>query len=187
VGYWRYGISFNVYAIAMMESACGTDFGLSGKNGFRKTAEYPNLATGPLGMTIGYSDCGTSRGALPVLWWFAKRFGRPDILTEHEVRAWDAAPEGDGHYPPVELFWMDGRWKPFGTELPPRSGRSRRRRARNHSILQTPVSPSSRFPSRPTNPAAPARRSSFRWHRPVNSSLQEYHCKIVSYYDIIYA
>ena len=109
VGYWRYGISFNVYAIAMMESACGTDFGLSGKNGFRKTAEYPNLATGPLGMTIGYSDCGTSRGALPVLWWFAKRFGRPDILTEHEVRAWDAAPEGDGHYPPVELFWMDGR------------------------------------------------------------------------------
>ena len=74
VGYWRYGISFNVYAIAMMESACGTDFGLSGKNGFRKTAEYPNLATGPLGMTIGYSDCGTSRGA-EVTWKFITKAG----------------------------------------------------------------------------------------------------------------
>jgi len=110
-GYWHYGVSFNVFAIAMLESACGSDFGLCGLPGFRETADYPNLVTGPLGLTIGYADCGSSRGAMQALWWFAKKLGRPDLPSEKEVWSWNGTtPAGyAGWLPPVELFWMDGR------------------------------------------------------------------------------
>ena len=108
-GYWHYGVSFNVFAIAMLESACGTDFGLSDQPGFKETADYPNAVTGPTGLTIAYSDCGSSRGAMQPLWWFTKKLNRPDLVTEREIAAWCAAPSGEGWLPPVELFWMDDR------------------------------------------------------------------------------
>ena len=110
VGYWHYGISFNVFAIAMLESACGTDFGLSSIPGFMETAGYPNAVTGPLGLSIGYSDCGSSCGSLQVLWWFAKKLSRPDLITEMEISPFKSAPGAwEGGLPPLELFWMDGR------------------------------------------------------------------------------
>lgn len=79
-GYWNYGVSFNVFAIAMLESACGTDFGLSGLPGFMETAEYPNAVTGPTGLTIGYSDCGSVRGAMRALWNMSQDSGRWSLL-----------------------------------------------------------------------------------------------------------
>ena len=110
-GYWHYGVSFNVFAIAMLESACGTDFGLSALPGFLQTADYPNGVTGPTGLTVGYSDCGSNRPSLPVLWWFARRLGRPDLITRKEIAEWDTPPAEHfaGWQPPVELFWMDDR------------------------------------------------------------------------------
>ena len=110
-GYWHYGVSFNVYAIAMLESACGTDFGLSSLPGFWKTAEYPNLVTGPTGLTMGYSDCGTGRGAMGVLWWYAQKLKRPDLPTEKEVGAWKASlsAERADRMAATELLWMDDR------------------------------------------------------------------------------
>lgn len=110
-GYWHYGVSFNVFAIAMLESACGTDFGLSGLPGFWETADYPNLATGPLGLTVGYSDCGAARPPMQVLWWFARKRNRPDLLSEKEIQEWSRPAKADevGWLPPVELFWMDDR------------------------------------------------------------------------------
>ena len=110
VGYWHYGVSFNVFAIAMLESACGTDFGLSSLPGFMATADYPNVVTGPLGLSVGYSDCGSSRDALQVLWWFAKKLSRPDLITEAEISPFKTEPgDREGWLPPVELFWMDDR------------------------------------------------------------------------------
>ncbi len=110
-GYWHYGVSFNVFAIAMLESACGTDFGLSSLPGFWETAEFPNAVTSPTGLTVSYSDSGSARPACGVLWWFAQKLGRPDLLTEKEVSAWTCQPKRmlSGWLPPVELFWMDER------------------------------------------------------------------------------
>ncbi len=110
-GYWHYGVSFNVFAIAMLESACGTDFGLSSLPGFWKTADFPNAVTGPTGFTIGYSDSDSNRPVCNALWWFAQKLNRPDLLTESEVSSWDSPPKKNfsGWLPPVELFWMDER------------------------------------------------------------------------------
>ncbi len=110
-GYWHYGVSFNVFAIAMLESACGTDFGLSSLPGFWKTADFPNAVTGLVGLTIGYSDTSSRRLDYSVLWWFAQKLGRPDLLTEKEISIWDEKPKKnkDSWLPPMELFWMDDR------------------------------------------------------------------------------
>ena len=48
-GYWHYGFTFNAFALEMMRTAFGTDFGLSDLPGFRETASFPSLMTGPSG------------------------------------------------------------------------------------------------------------------------------------------
>lgn len=110
-GYWHYGVSYNVFAIAMLESACGTDFGLSALPGFWKTADYPNAVTGPTGLTIGYSDSGRARPVASILWWFARKLNRPELPTMAEVSEWNDSPKKGfaGWLPPLELFWMDDR------------------------------------------------------------------------------
>jgi hypothetical protein len=116
-GYWDYGTSFNVILIAALESVLGTDFGLSRLPGFDRTAEYINHATGPSGLYFNYADGGANRGPLPVLRWFAGRYGRPDWLV-HEPRMlgqYLRSPgalqvEGSGsRLLPLALVWMPPR------------------------------------------------------------------------------
>ncbi len=87
-GYWAYGIEFNVLAVAMLEHAEKTDHGLLKLPGFTATAEYPDLVTGPSGLTFNYADCGAGwRGSSCATWWFAKRLKRPDLLDYAEDAA----------------------------------------------------------------------------------------------------
>jgi hypothetical protein len=80
--YWSYGTSYNVILITCLESALGSDFGLAGVPGFDRTAEFLNQATGPTGQYFNYADCSaSSQGLLPAVWWFARRFERPDWLA----------------------------------------------------------------------------------------------------------
>ncbi len=86
-GYWSYGTDFNVLAIALLEGVLKSDYGLTRLPGFTATAEYPDLVTGPSGMTFNYADGGMGRGTDCASWWFAKRFNRPDILAYFEKAA----------------------------------------------------------------------------------------------------
>ena len=114
-GYWSYGTDFNVLAIALLEGVLKSDYGLTGLPGFTATAEYPDLVTGPSGMTFNYADGGMGRGTDCAPWWFAKRFSRPDILAYFEKAAFaehcaDRAPmDGDRHAKRLfafTLFWL---------------------------------------------------------------------------------
>ena len=120
-GYWSYGTSYNVLLIAALESALGTDFGLSRAPGFDETGAYPALATGPSGLFFNYADGGARRAVQPALFWFAARFARPDWL-QGERRRLDAslarqgpeeAASGDDRLLPLALLWMgDGNGEP---------------------------------------------------------------------------
>jgi hypothetical protein len=83
-GYWSYGLQFNVAAMALLEGTLGSDFGLISMPGFKETGAYLDLVTGPSGATFNYADGGPGRGTCYATWWFAKRFGRPDILAYFE-------------------------------------------------------------------------------------------------------
>ena len=87
-GYWNYGLEFNVAAMALLEGTLKSDFGLASMPGFMETGAYLDLVTGPSGATFNYADGGPGRGTCYATWWFAKRFGRPDILPYFELGAY---------------------------------------------------------------------------------------------------
>lgn len=79
-GYWVYGTTYNVILIEALDSVLGTDFGLSEKSGFEKSAEYYLHATGPTKLYFNYADCGSKGGYIPTVSWFAKRYNNPSLL-----------------------------------------------------------------------------------------------------------
>lgn len=81
VGYWGLATTYHVFAIEFMRSAFGTDFGLADEPGFRETAEFPDMMTGPSGLLFSHSDSGKVRAPLAPLWWFARELGRPDVVA----------------------------------------------------------------------------------------------------------
>lgn len=91
--YWGYAMIFNALAIDILNSLCGNDCGLSDQPGFRESVDYMDLMTGPTGLKFNYADAGIDpeqirlirRSADPAIWWLAKHFNRPDILTNHEA------------------------------------------------------------------------------------------------------
>jgi len=122
-GYWAYGTSYNVLLIAVLESALGTDAGLTKAPGFSQTGQYPALACGPSGLFFNYADGGAERSPQPALFWFAARFNRPDwLLGERERLAAvvstisrTRAESYGGRLFPLVLLWMDKT--PQSTEI----------------------------------------------------------------------
>ena len=116
-GYWSYGIHYSVIAIALLESALGSDFGLASLPGFREAGLYPDLVTGPSGEMFNYADGSSARGSYPALWWYAKRLCMPDALRyretvlfkKHATRrgAGMKNPHGIDRLFPFVLFWLD--------------------------------------------------------------------------------
>lgn len=116
-GYWSYGTHFNVVLIDVLESVLGTDFGLSRAPGFDQTGAYPSLATGPSGLFFNYADGGSGRRVAPALFWFARRYERPDWLLGEESRLRDAlarrsvrdVASGTDRLLPLTLLWFTER------------------------------------------------------------------------------
>ncbi len=88
-GYWVYGTTYNVLLIEALDSVLGTDFGLSEKSGFVKSAEYYLHAAGPTGLYFNYADCGSKSGLVPVVSWFAKKYDNPSLLW-NQKKIWDS-------------------------------------------------------------------------------------------------
>ena len=83
--YWEYGIGWHVLAMDMLENILGTSYGLSEIAGWKETADYLNLVTGPSGLFFNFSDSSMERKEpTHALWWFAQRYGRPDIVAGAE-------------------------------------------------------------------------------------------------------
>lgn len=79
-GYWEYGTTYNVLALAAMESACGTDFGLADIPGFLQSANYMRWVTAPSLRTFTYSDSSGDGRASPAMYWMAGKLGDPSVL-----------------------------------------------------------------------------------------------------------
>lgn len=107
-GYWNYGTSFNVIALALLEHARGTDEGLSKIGGFLATGDFLAWTTGPTGEMFNYSDSGLRRPATTAAWWFAAHGLPPrvDCFEREAVLAAVGHPEGLPRAFPCALFWM---------------------------------------------------------------------------------
>jgi len=76
-GYWNYATSYNTYFLSALNTALGTDFGLSKIPGFDKAGDFPIYMTGPLNRTFNYADSGDGAPFSPCLFWLAKQFNQP--------------------------------------------------------------------------------------------------------------
>ncbi len=81
-GYWKYATDYTVYFLASLDSALGTDFGLSRIPGLSKTGMFPIYFTGPTGLVFNFADAhgGKFEGA-PQLFWLASKFNQPDLAA----------------------------------------------------------------------------------------------------------
>ncbi|MBL0745917.1 heparinase II/III domain-containing protein [Chryseolinea lacunae] len=78
--YWGYGTGFQVMLNAGIESAFGTDKGLSAMPGFLESARYMEYMTGPTGASFNFSDAREPGQANVMMSWFAFKLKDPSLL-----------------------------------------------------------------------------------------------------------
>lgn len=91
--YWGYGTSFQVLMIDALESALGTDFGLSEAPGFMQTGSFIRFMTTPGGGCFSFSDSPARGMCNPMMFWFAARNDDPSLVYL-ERRIIESLPEG---------------------------------------------------------------------------------------------
>jgi hypothetical protein len=72
--YWSYAMKYNVAMMASLESALGTDFGLSNFPGIAATGNFPIAMNGATGNPYQYADAWPNIVNPPTLFWLSKKF-----------------------------------------------------------------------------------------------------------------
>ncbi|THF84678.1 Ig-like domain-containing protein [Cohnella fermenti] len=75
--YWEYGTQYAVYLLSGLQTAVGTDFGLSEFPGFADAVDFPQYMNGTKG-TFNFADSSPDVIHSPVALWFADRFSKPE-------------------------------------------------------------------------------------------------------------
>lgn len=97
-GYWHYATTYNVTFLAALQTALGTDFGLSKIPGFSEAGTFPIYASGPTGLSFSYADCHAGIIRAPAMFWLAREFQRPEFESYQLALARGEA---------MDLVWYD--------------------------------------------------------------------------------
>jgi len=109
-GYWHYATRYNVYLLAGLKTALGSDMGLSRTPGFPQTGMFRMYFAGPTGLTFNFADAGSGAGSTPQMFWMAQEFDQP-LYAWHQRRY----PRGSEA---LGLWWFDPRGEgPEGLQL----------------------------------------------------------------------
>jgi len=109
-GYWGYGTTYNVVMIAMLESALGSDFGLTKAPGFAQTGLFPLYMASSANLYFNFEDAGEKIGRHDAILWLGERFNLP-ACTWFGLKA--GKPSGMG------MVWYRGPGEdPQQTQLP---------------------------------------------------------------------
>jgi hypothetical protein len=118
--YWNYGTSFSCVTSSILETAFGTDFGISAYPSFLESANFRILATAPSGWFFNYADCGDKAetdGDI-VLAWFAQKTGNPLYLEkENFLHPAEGTPR-QSRLAGLGLIWLSQFNEKAGTTLP---------------------------------------------------------------------
>ncbi len=138
VGYWGYGTEFTVIALALLNAAFESDFGLSScAEGFKRTGDFVAHANGPSGLSFSYADVGSNthpqKGRLYFSssianTWLSVRYQRPEwySCSERDAELRIAAGKKDVlprdvqgiRFFPLNLLFMPERMPPETLENP---------------------------------------------------------------------
>jgi hypothetical protein len=98
--YWRNAMRNAVLLLAGLDSALGTDFGLSAAKGFEKAGRFRIYASGPTGAEFDFADDTEPGESAPHMFWLARRFGEP-VYSWYEQRVLETSTNPD----PLDLIW----------------------------------------------------------------------------------
>ncbi len=101
-GYWHYATSYNVYFLAALETALGSDQGLSQMPGFDGAGLFRIHFTGPFGRTFNYADAGDRAGSAPEMFWLARTFDEP-VFAWHQRQHMGRRPSA------LDLIWYQSK------------------------------------------------------------------------------
>lgn len=100
--YWGYATKYTILAFAALDSALGTDFGLSRFPGLAETGRFRMQSVGPTGLFFNFADAGDKSGDEPSLFWLARRYDDP-------LLAWGARQAAGRKGSARDLMWYDAR------------------------------------------------------------------------------
>jgi hypothetical protein len=113
-GYWTYGTTYNVLALAMLQSALGSDQGLAAiEPAFAKTGSFRLQMETPDGAPYNFADAGGKWETVssPAYGWIAQRYGPPvaiqglrETLTDHFAKV--AANKETDRFFPLAALWL---------------------------------------------------------------------------------
>ncbi len=114
--YWAYGTTFQTVLLGALQSALGTDWGLSQSPGFLQSGTALNQQLGPTGAYFNYSDNVERPGLEPAMWWFAHTLKQPELLRyemallkSYSASTKEARPDTEANrlLPLAALWWQD--------------------------------------------------------------------------------
>ena len=125
--YWGYGTTFEAVLLAALQSALGTDWGLSRSPGFLMSADALLRLLGPSGRYFNFSDGVEHPSMEPALWWFARTLKRPDLLRSERIGLQQyadstrpARPDTeDDRLLPLDALWWPDTWDADATAYQP--------------------------------------------------------------------
>lgn len=105
-GYWHYATLYNALILSALDTALGTDYGLSEIPGFELTGGFPAYLTGPFGPPFAFADVdrevGPTVGA--ELFWLAHRFHQP-AFAAHQLRYGGPDGRDEGRSSAFNVVW----------------------------------------------------------------------------------
>jgi len=109
-GYWDYGTTYNVLFLDVLESALGSDFGVTDPfPGFIKTAEFRAQMNTPAGLRYNFGDSSIRLNPAPTLFWFDHpRVNRMEYqyMKEAVPSTVPNARSSSGRMTPFQLIWL---------------------------------------------------------------------------------
>jgi hypothetical protein len=99
-GYWHYATSYTAYFLAALETALGTDFGLSASRGFDRAGHFRIYSSGPTGRSFNYADARDTVGPAAEMLWLARKFAQP-VYAWQQHRLLESAASADA----LDLVW----------------------------------------------------------------------------------
>jgi hypothetical protein len=76
-GYWGYATQYTVNYLAAVQSALGTDGGLSKLPGMAEAGMFRIHAAGPTGRNFNFADAGEGAGRNATMFWLARQYQQP--------------------------------------------------------------------------------------------------------------
>lgn len=109
VTYWDYGSRFNIYLLASLQTALGTDFGLSRVGALGPSGFYQMYLCGTGRVAFDFADCGSSEMGTPQHLWLARAYNEPAFGWFRLSALESGRKTGEA----LDLLWFDDRGRGF--------------------------------------------------------------------------